>query len=127
MQDKLRDIDCIIEVHDGRVGIIAITCILKRSKLYSINIHRLCTLQIPLSGRNPDLRNHVQGVRPHILALNKVDLADLHNKDIISEKLKREEGIADVVYTNCKQNIHHTVKRVVSAMLDVHCALAYVP
>ena len=47
MQQKLRLIDCVIEVHDAR---------------------------IPISGRNADFKFTISGVKPHILVLNKFDL-----------------------------------------------------
>ncbi|XP_043534798.1 mitochondrial ribosome-associated GTPase 1 isoform X3 [Chiloscyllium plagiosum] len=55
MQASLKKVDCIIEVHDAR---------------------------IPLSGRNPMFQEAL-GVRPHLLVLNKMDLADLTSKQII--------------------------------------------
>ncbi|GCB73180.1 hypothetical protein scyTo_0006659, partial [Scyliorhinus torazame] len=55
MQASLKNVDCIIEVHDAR---------------------------IPLSGRNPVFEEAL-GVRPHLLVLNKLDLADLTNKQIV--------------------------------------------
>lgn len=49
MQQKLRSVDCIIEVHDAR---------------------------IPLSGINNDFKYKISGVKPHILVLNKIDLIE---------------------------------------------------
>uniref|UniRef100_A0A8C9DCC0 Mitochondrial GTPase 1 n=1 Tax=Panthera leo TaxID=9689 RepID=A0A8C9DCC0_PANLE len=55
MQSSLKLVDCIIEVHDAR---------------------------IPLSGRNP-LFQETLGLKPHVLVLNKMDLADLKEQQII--------------------------------------------
>uniref|UniRef100_A0A4W2IJ02 Polyamine oxidase n=1 Tax=Bos indicus x Bos taurus TaxID=30522 RepID=A0A4W2IJ02_BOBOX len=55
MQSSLRLVDCIIEVHDAR---------------------------IPLSGRNP-LFQETLGLKPHLLILNKMDLADLKEQQVI--------------------------------------------
>ncbi|XP_064320611.1 mitochondrial ribosome-associated GTPase 1 isoform X2 [Phalacrocorax carbo] len=55
MRASLRRADCLIEVHDAR---------------------------IPLSGRNPMLQE-VLGIRPHILVLNKMDLADPRRQPIV--------------------------------------------
>ncbi|XP_056653926.1 mitochondrial ribosome-associated GTPase 1 isoform X2 [Monodelphis domestica] len=55
MQSSLKLVDCIIEVHDAR---------------------------IPLSGRNP-LFQETLGIKPHLLVLNKMDLADLKEKQIV--------------------------------------------
>lgn len=75
MQQKLKSIDCIIEVHDAR---------------------------IPLSGRNPEFKYTVSGLKPHILVLNKKDLTDSRSHSKIAEQIRREEGIDHVVFTNCK-------------------------
>lgn len=76
MQARLKDIDCIIEVHDAR---------------------------IPFSGRDSKFRSFMQQ-RPHILLLNKCDLVE--EKDIrelqIIEKLQRE-GVHVVFLTDLRQ------------------------
>uniref|UniRef100_A0A8C7AQM3 Mitochondrial ribosome-associated GTPase 1 n=1 Tax=Neovison vison TaxID=452646 RepID=A0A8C7AQM3_NEOVI len=54
MQSSLKLVDCIIEVHDAR---------------------------IPLSGRNP-LFQETLGLKPHVLVLNKMDLADLKQQQV---------------------------------------------
>lgn len=73
MQHKIRSVDCIIEVHDAR---------------------------IPLSGRNPDFKYTIAGVKPHILVLNKKDLIDHRLIPKIKERLKYE--CKHVVFTNCR-------------------------
>ncbi|KAM6067361.1 mitochondrial ribosome-associated GTPase 1 isoform 3-T4 [Chlamydotis macqueenii] len=55
MRASLRRADCLLEVHDAR---------------------------IPLSGRNPRLRE-LLGIRPHVLVLNKMDLADPRRQPIV--------------------------------------------
>ncbi|XP_025413034.1 mitochondrial GTPase 1 [Sipha flava] len=92
MQQKLKSIDCIIEVHDAR---------------------------IPLSGRNPDFRYNISGIRPHILVLNKMDLADLSFKQKIEEKIKAEQNISKVIYTNCKDALCPGVKQILPAALSL--------
>lgn len=74
MQQQLKNVDCVAEVHDAR---------------------------IPFSGRNPLFKQTVCGVRPHILVLNKVDLTNPHLKTQIKERLK-EEGYQNVIFSNCK-------------------------
>ena len=81
MQQKLKYVDCIMEVHDAR---------------------------IPFCGRNYNFRDTVL-VRPHLLVLNKLDLANLSQKDSIIKRLK-EEGIENMIYTNCKEDLNKTVK-----------------
>lgn len=75
MQQKLKLVDCVIEVHDAR---------------------------IPFSGRNVDFKHTITGVRPHILVLNKKDISDATHFDSVAEIIKRDEGIDNVLYTNCK-------------------------
>ncbi|XP_058040647.1 mitochondrial ribosome-associated GTPase 1 isoform X5 [Ahaetulla prasina] len=72
MRKSLRAVDGLLEVHDAR---------------------------IPLSGRNPVLKE-VLGIRPHLLVLNKMDLADLTHKSRILELLE-EQGLQHVVFTDC--------------------------
>ncbi|XP_007935058.1 mitochondrial ribosome-associated GTPase 1 [Orycteropus afer afer] len=72
MQSSLKLVDCIIEVHDAR---------------------------IPLSGRNP-LFQETLGLKPHLLVLNKMDLADLREQQKIRQHLEGE-GLKNVIFTNC--------------------------
>nr|CAD7428405.1 unnamed protein product [Timema monikensis] len=74
MQQKLKLVDCVIEVHDAR---------------------------IPLSGRNPNFQYSVSSLKPHILVLNKKDLSDpKYNSEI--EKRLEQDKVSHVLYTNCK-------------------------
>nr|XP_031317948.1 mitochondrial ribosome-associated GTPase 1 isoform X2 [Camelus dromedarius] len=86
MQSSLKLVDCIIEVHDAR---------------------------IPLSGRNP-LFQETLGLKPHLLVLNKMDLADLKEQQKIIHHLEGE-GLKNVIFTNCvkdenvKQNLEYCI------------------
>ncbi|XP_067015412.1 mitochondrial GTPase 1 [Anabrus simplex] len=91
MQQKLKSVDCIIEVHDAR---------------------------IPFSGRNSDFKHTVSSVKPHILVLNKKDLIDHRLYPRIEQKLK-EEGISRVLFTNCRDHKCSGVKRVVPLASDL--------
>lgn len=76
MQQKVKSIDCIIEVHDAR---------------------------IPFSGRNPEFQQTIAGgVKPHILVLNKKDLISNKDQKYITRALKDEERLEHVIFTNCK-------------------------
>lgn len=86
MQQKLKICDLIIEVHDAR---------------------------IPYSGRNPDFKHTVTGVRPHILVLNKKDLSDENTFTNITNQIKQNEGIDHVLYTNCKDHQCAGVKSII--------------
>uniref|UniRef100_A0A8C8T0C7 Mitochondrial GTPase 1 n=1 Tax=Peromyscus maniculatus bairdii TaxID=230844 RepID=A0A8C8T0C7_PERMB len=72
MQSSLKLVDCVIEVHDAR---------------------------IPLSGRNP-LFHELLGLKPHLLVLNKMDLADLTEQQKIVHHLEGK-GLKNVIFTNC--------------------------
>lgn len=63
MIGKLNTVDCVVEVHDAR---------------------------IPFTGRNSELKKQLGGIKPHLLVLNKSDLADLSRWDVIRDRLKRE-------------------------------------
>ncbi|XP_051166938.1 mitochondrial GTPase 1 [Leptopilina boulardi] len=74
MQQKLKNIDLIIEVTDARV---------------------------PLSGRCRELKSTLSGIKPHIYVLNKIDLTDMQYTNMAIEKLKKE-GMENIVLTNFK-------------------------
>uniref|UniRef100_A0A452U031 G domain-containing protein n=1 Tax=Ursus maritimus TaxID=29073 RepID=A0A452U031_URSMA len=82
MQSSLKLVDCIIEVHDAR---------------------------IPLSGRNP-LFQETLGLKPHVLVLNKMDLADLKEQQKIIQHLEGK-GLKNVVFTNCVRD--ENIKQVI--------------
>lgn len=91
MQQKLKNIDAIIEVHDAR---------------------------IPFSGRNPNFDTTIN-LRPHMLILNKMDLTDMSQSDKVIEKLKTQ-GVNKVLYTNCQKQFHLSIKKhFLPAVLDI--------
>lgn len=96
MQQKLKSVDCIIEVHDAR---------------------------IPFSGRNSEFQNTITGGggwKPHILVLNKKDLIDNRDYRRIQEDLRRhEEHLEHVLFTNCKDQRCPGIKRLVPLAIDL--------
>lgn len=86
MQQQLKNVDCVIEVHDSR---------------------------IPFSGRNTDFKHTVTGIKPHILVMNKKDLADDKYFAKTAEKIRQEEGIEHVIFTNCKDHQCSGTKKIV--------------
>lgn len=81
MQNTLKRVDCIVEVHDAR---------------------------IPFSGRNPRFQDSLM-VRPHLLILNKMDLANMgHHKRI--EAAIKADGVQNVFYTCCREDLDQTIK-----------------
>ena len=76
MQARLKDIDCVIEIHDAR---------------------------IPFSGRDTQFRSFIE-MRPHILLLNKADLADSQKLAELqtADKLKAQ-GVDSVFFTDLRQ------------------------
>lgn len=91
MQNKLKSVDCIIEVHDARV---------------------------PLTGRNHVFRQTILGIKPHILILNKMDLANLKHKSRIIEELKYQ-GISEVLFTNCRRPDSRGIKSILPTVSRV--------
>lgn len=89
MNKKLHRIDCIIEVHDARV---------------------------PFTGRNTKFQKQLSEIRPHYLLLNKVDLCDQSSNEIVIDKIKNEENIQKVIYTNLKTSnqIHNILPDVMN-------------
>lgn len=88
--NRLRDVDCLLEVHDAR---------------------------IPLSGRNPIFKETAE-VRPHLLLLNKIDLADTSHKEIIVQKLQ-ENGVNEVLFTNCKSDKNALIKVINNSRISI--------
>ncbi|XP_008589529.1 PREDICTED: mitochondrial ribosome-associated GTPase 1 [Galeopterus variegatus] len=95
MQSSLKLVDCIIEVHDAR---------------------------IPLSGRNP-LFQETLGLKPHLLVLNKKDLADLTEQQKIIQHLEGE-GLKNVIFTNCIKD--ENVKQVGFFLFTLMLLLQYI-
>lgn len=72
MQKQLKNVDCIIEVHDAR---------------------------IPVSGHYADYSNTLTGLKPHIFVLNKMDLTDMKFKNSIVENLN-QKGLSNILFTS---------------------------
>ncbi|XP_075740266.1 mitochondrial ribosome-associated GTPase 1-like [Rhipicephalus microplus] len=70
MQRKLKSVDCVLELHDARV---------------------------PLSGRNPHFLSMLAAIKPHVLLLNKADLADPNLKATVAQQL-RDQGTQNVLH-----------------------------
>ncbi|XP_074532071.1 mitochondrial ribosome-associated GTPase 1 [Halichoeres trimaculatus] len=90
MRANLKNVDCIIEIHDAR---------------------------IPLSGRNPVFQETLD-VRPHLLILNKMDLTDLSKKQSILKKLEKQ-GVRNVLFTDCLKQRDDNVQKIVPTVLDI--------
>lgn len=71
MQKNLKNVDCIIEIHDAR---------------------------IPFTGRNMNFKQAFTSAKPHLMILNKVDLADTRYQFAVERKLVAE-GVNSVLYT----------------------------
>lgn len=84
MQQQLKNVDCIIEVHDARV---------------------------PISGRYADFSRTLTGLKPHILVLSKKDLADTKNSENIISTLNRED-LTNIIFTNLKDEQCKNMKKI---------------
>jgi ribosome biogenesis GTPase A len=91
MEKHLKNVDCIIEVHDARV---------------------------PVSGRYADFKKTLCGLKPHIFILNKIDLAD---KTYLVPALNRlnSEGITNIIETNLKSEICKETKKILPLMQEL--------
>ncbi|XP_010868497.1 mitochondrial ribosome-associated GTPase 1 [Esox lucius] len=90
MRATVKNVDCILEVHDAR---------------------------IPVSGRNPLFQESLD-VRPHLLVLNKMDLADLSAKNRILKQLQRD-GVKNILFTDCLSQRDENVKKLVPMVIDL--------
>ncbi|KAM9808654.1 mitochondrial ribosome-associated GTPase 1 isoform X1 [Syngnathus typhle] len=90
MRASLKGVDCIIEIHDAR---------------------------IPFSGRNPVFQETLD-VKPHLLVLNKMDLADLSKRQRILKELGRS-GMKNVLFTDCLKQRDDNVAKVVPTVLEM--------
>lgn len=93
MQRKLKSVDCVIEVHDAR---------------------------IPLSGRNPLFENRLglSTLKPHILVMNKMDLADPKQSKSVKQHYEKE-GVKELIFTNCKRPDSPGVKSIIRKLARV--------
>ncbi|XP_036054211.1 mitochondrial ribosome-associated GTPase 1 isoform X2 [Onychomys torridus] len=95
MQSSLKLVDCVIEVHDAR---------------------------IPLSGRNP-LFQELLGLKPHLLVLNKMDLADLTEQQKIVHHLEGKD-LKNVIFTNCLKD--ENIKQIIPKVTElIRCSYRY--
>ncbi|XP_059610524.1 mitochondrial GTPase 1 [Phlebotomus argentipes] len=84
MQQKLKSVDCVIEIHDAR---------------------------IPFSGRNEDFRHTIRGIKPHILVMNKKDLIPPGSGAKIVERVQSSGECEHVLFTNCKDQKCEGIRR----------------
>ncbi|KAM7408803.1 hypothetical protein PAMA_002497 [Pampus argenteus] len=90
MRAGMKNVDCVIEIHDAR---------------------------IPFSGRNPVFQETLD-IRPHLLILNKMDLADMTNKQRILKKLERN-GVRNVLFTDCLKQRDDNIKKLVPMVMEI--------
>ncbi|TNN58328.1 Mitochondrial ribosome-associated GTPase 1 [Liparis tanakae] len=57
-------------------------------------------------------------VRPHLLILNKMDLADLSNQQTITKKLEKK-GVRNVLFTNCLKQSDDNIKKLVPLVVEI--------
>ncbi|KAH8407943.1 hypothetical protein KR222_004182, partial [Zaprionus bogoriensis] len=84
IQQKLRSVDCIIEIHDAR---------------------------IPLAGRNSQFFETItgNGVKPHILVLNKIDLLGSKRREVLKQLRTEQPELRHILFTNCKDQRNNGV------------------
>ncbi|PKU42700.1 mitochondrial ribosome-associated gtpase 1 [Limosa lapponica baueri] len=67
-----------------------------------VRVILLSGTHIPLSGCNPMLQEAL-GIRPRVLVLNKMDLADPRRQPAVLEHLK-QQGCSHVIFTDCQRD-----------------------
>ncbi|TDG47417.1 hypothetical protein AWZ03_006145 [Drosophila navojoa] len=78
IQQRLRNVDCIVEIHDAR---------------------------IPIAGRNSQFFDTItgNGTKPHILVLNKIDLlGGKQQRGILKQLRAHQPALKHILFTNCK-------------------------
>uniref|UniRef100_A0A9L0JI80 Mitochondrial ribosome-associated GTPase 1 n=1 Tax=Equus asinus TaxID=9793 RepID=A0A9L0JI80_EQUAS len=113
MQSSLKLVDCIIEVHDARIsfggcGVGFIPCE-SRSPACPPLVHR--KQRVACRGTEETL-----GLKPHLLVLNKMDLADLKERQKIIRHLEGE-GLKNVIFTNCVND--ENVKQIIPMVTEL--------
>ncbi|KAJ7426900.1 Mitochondrial ribosome-associated GTPase 1 [Willisornis vidua] len=134
MQGALRRADCLLEVHDARISSTPAKNHLNVTK----ETRPTPRCHVPLSGRNPALKEAL-GIRPHVLVLNKMDLADPRRQPVSAGlgraglgvavvaqggdssassralqavlELLKQQGCPQVVFTDCQRDVG--VKKIV--------------
>lgn len=94
MQQKLKNVDCIIEVHDSR---------------------------IPFSGRNNNLHYSLLTAKPSILVLNKKDLIPDEMRSKIQHNLRQIPDFPSngIFFTNCKDHSCTGVKKIMPRAIQL--------
>ncbi|KAK3931874.1 Mitochondrial GTPase 1 [Frankliniella fusca] len=90
MQQQLKNVDCIVEVHDAR---------------------------IPISGRNELFKSTLLGIRPHLLVLNKCDLIEKEMQPEVLNALRENNAATDVLFTDCRTAQGHGVVDIVPTII----------
>lgn len=81
--------------------------------------------QIPFSGRNSIFKQHLLGIKPHILVLNKIDLFDRSQTNNIKKSLRDKEGITDIVFSNCRKEDSQGIKDVGTTLMNHNYIISF--
>ncbi|KAK6293364.1 hypothetical protein J4Q44_G00356900 [Coregonus suidteri] len=98
MKASVKNVDCILEIHDARIS-------------FKGRLHFL------IWRRNPLFKDSLD-VRPHLLVLNKMDLADLSAKHMILKQLERH-GVKNILFTDCLRQRDDNVKKLVPMVTEL--------
>ncbi|XP_071952630.1 mitochondrial ribosome-associated GTPase 1-like [Antedon mediterranea] len=91
MMATLKKVDLVVEVHDAR---------------------------IPIAGRNTILKE-LMGVRPSLLVLNKMDLADLDKTKMIIDNLREERENKQMMFCECLTQHSRSAKKVMPKIVEI--------
>ncbi len=90
MQARLRQVDCLIEICDARLSLLA---------------------------RNPHFAHTLGSARPHILVINKVDLIKANRKAEIETVMKERCGAKHVIWSDLKKAARPLLQKLLQILL----------
>lgn len=93
MEGQLKNTDLLIEVHDARV---------------------------PVSGRYADFKRSLCGIKPHVLVLSKVDLADTRLM-CSADNLIKKQGVTHIIQTNLKDETSEETRKILPLCTKLIC------
>ncbi|XP_035229516.1 mitochondrial GTPase 1-like [Stegodyphus dumicola] len=75
-------------------------------------------LEYPFNGRNPTFYSTLYAIKPHILVLNKSDLADLSRINDIRQGLL-QENIHHVLFASCKGGSKSGINKIIPLVTEL--------
>jgi len=91
-----------------------------RAKTYNCNcVIEIRDARVPISSFNPQFE-HLFALRPRIVLINKIDLADKRTTSVLVNKFIKNDN-TKVLYTNCHDITNKGIKNVMKEIRDMVC------